>query len=115
MEIDKDQQINLVYYRLKRLFCIFVIVGMFIDLEYIFLVKIQLFVILKSDHDPDSDPHGSALVWLRIRIEIKSLIRIHIEASGDPQPMLRICITLMPIRIRIRILSLLYCGSESGS
>jgi hypothetical protein len=30
--------------------------------KYIFRVKIQLFVILKSDHDPD--PHGSALVWI---------------------------------------------------
>jgi hypothetical protein len=31
-------------------------------LKYILDVKIQLFVTLKADQDPD--PHGSELVWL---------------------------------------------------
>jgi hypothetical protein len=32
--------------------------------KYIFPIKIQLSMTLKSDQDPSPDPHGSALVWL---------------------------------------------------
>jgi hypothetical protein len=48
--------------------------------NYIFHVKIQLFVTQKSEQDPDPDPPGFALVlasWIRIRIRI--------ETNADPQ------------------------------
>jgi hypothetical protein len=56
-------------------------------LNNIYHVKIQLFVTLKSDQNPD--PIGSALVFaprirIWIRIEINSWIRIRIETNADP-------------------------------
>ncbi len=68
MEIDQNLQINLVFCLSKRLLCLHFIC-MFIDLLpnlsiHIFHVKMQLFVIQKSDQDQDSDPPGSAMVWI---------------------------------------------------
>jgi hypothetical protein len=70
-------------------------------------------VISKSDQDPDSDPHGSALVWLRIRIEIKKLdpdphlsqwgsttyVADPNHVDADPDPDTDTIFTLMRIRI----------------
>jgi hypothetical protein len=55
-------------------------------------MKNYLLVTLKSDQDPDPDPHCFAS-WVPIRIEIKSWIRIKIkswiwipiETNADPQ------------------------------
>jgi hypothetical protein len=64
MEIDQNLQINLVSCLSKRLLY-GTFLGMFFDLfTPIFSCKIQLFVTLKSDQDPDPYSHRSALVWL---------------------------------------------------
>ncbi len=63
MEIDQNLQINLVSCFSKRPVNLRMYVLLPISyIKFIFHVKIQLFVTLKSDQDPD--PHGSALVWL---------------------------------------------------
>jgi hypothetical protein len=56
--------------------------------DFVFHVKMPLFVTAESEQDPD--PHGSASVlapWIRIRIEVKSWIRIRnrVENNADPQ------------------------------
>jgi hypothetical protein len=55
--------------------------------KYIFHVKTQHFVTLKSDEDPDLDLDLAPWIRIRIRIEIKSWIwiRIRIETNTDPQ------------------------------
>jgi hypothetical protein len=66
MEIDQNLQINMVSCPSKRLLFFrnrrvcFLTITYFKYLPYIFHVKNQLFLTLKSDQDPD--PHGSALV-----------------------------------------------------
>ncbi len=59
-------------------------------LKYIFHVKIELFVTLKSDHDPDPDPFLAPWTRIRIHIEIKSWIQIRIQTNADPQNCLRL-------------------------
>jgi hypothetical protein len=64
--------------------------------KYIFHVKIQLFVTLKSDQDPDPHWFGALIririvlaPRIRIRIAIKSLIRIRIETNGNNETTLQ--------------------------
>jgi hypothetical protein len=47
-----------------------------------FHVKIQIFVMIKSDQYPDPHWFGP---WIRIRIEVKSWIRIRNETNADPK------------------------------
>jgi hypothetical protein len=55
METDQNLQINLVFFRLLYLRTFFFLPNTYF--KYIFHVTILLFATIKSDQDPDPDPH----------------------------------------------------------